>query len=73
MTHFAGAVLCIGGMALLVATDERFGMGNVNPPLGDFLVVAGASVFAVSIIAQVGVWRGNTKQSSRTLWEHRAA
>eukprot|EP00798_Chlamydomonas_sp_ICE-L_P005006 gene5006-34791_t len=50
--HIVGAMLCCGGLALLVITDGNSSTGGPNPLLGDALVIAGACVYAVCNVCQ---------------------
>jgi len=50
--HYAAAALCVLGLALLVATDERSSTAGAAPLLGDALVVAGALLYSVSNVTQ---------------------
>lgn len=70
--HMAGALLCVAGIALLVATDPAAGAAGYKAPLlGDVLVLLGACLYAVGNVAQekllgachCAVWR-------RTLWTY---
>ncbi len=44
--HLAGAALCVGGLAVLVATDGGSDTGGPNPLLGDVLVLMVGGVAA---------------------------
>ena len=65
--HYAGAGICVAGLALLVATDRGSGggdsgeggegggsgySGSSNPLLGDGLVLLGATLYAVCNVLQ---------------------
>lgn len=51
--HVAGALLCVAGIALLVATDPAAGAAGYKAPLlGDMLVLLGACLYAVGNVAQ---------------------
>ncbi|GIL56269.1 hypothetical protein Vafri_11618 [Volvox africanus] len=50
--HFLGALLCIGGLAVLVVTDGSSSTGGPDPLLGDALVLMGAILYACSNVAQ---------------------
>ena len=60
--HYAGAGICVAGLALLVATDRGGGggsgdsggggSGSSNPLLGDGLVLLGATLYAVCNVLQ---------------------
>ena len=56
--HVLGSVLCTAGLSVIVLADRGAsgadGAGS-NPLVGDILVMAGACVYAVCNIAQVGV------------------
>ena len=52
--HIAGGALSFGGLALLVLTDTESGggSGGSNPPLGDFMVIVAAALYASSNVLQ---------------------
>ena len=53
--HFIGAGLCVIGIGVLVAVDwvsQGVGHGANNAPLGDVLVLLGASLYAISNVGQ---------------------
>lgn len=52
--HWVGAFVCLGGLALLVTTDRAFSSGTEapRPLLGDSLVIAGATLYAICNVAQ---------------------
>ncbi|GIL95833.1 hypothetical protein Vretimale_1771 [Volvox reticuliferus] len=50
--HFLGALLCISGLAVLVATDGSSSTGGPDPLFGDALVLMGAILYACSNVAQ---------------------
>ncbi len=55
--HVMGSVLCTAGLALLVLTDGSGSETDGSAPIvGDVLVIAGAVVYAVCNVAQVGDW-----------------
>ncbi|KAG2429532.1 hypothetical protein HXX76_010767 [Chlamydomonas incerta] len=58
--HYGGALLCIGGLAVLVATDGGSATGGPNPVLGDALVLMGSVLYAVSNVAQERLLLGAT-------------
>jgi hypothetical protein len=51
--HYAAAALCVGGLALLVASEGRSATAGTDPLLGDALVVAGAVLYSISNVTQV--------------------
>ncbi|KAG2438260.1 hypothetical protein HYH02_010959 [Chlamydomonas schloesseri] len=61
--HYGGALLCIGGLAVLVATDGSSATGGPNPVLGDALVLMGSVLYAVSNVAQERLLLGATPVS----------
>ena len=52
--HITGGALSFGGLALLVLTDTESGggSGGSNPPLGDFMVIVAAALYASSNVLQ---------------------
>lgn len=50
--HYIGAAICIGGLTVLVASDSSSSTGGSAPVWGDALVVVGATMYAVSNVAQ---------------------
>ena len=52
--HLVGAAICIAAIVLLIVTDKEYSDGGraKNVILGDALVLLGASLYAVSNIAQ---------------------
>lgn len=52
--HYAAAALCVAGLALLVASEGRSSTAGQAPLLGDALVVAGALLYSISNVTQVG-------------------
>lgn len=52
--HIAGGALSFCGLALLVLTDTKSGggSGGSNPPLGDFMVIVAAALYASSNVLQ---------------------
>ncbi|GLC36406.1 hypothetical protein PLESTB_000765200 [Pleodorina starrii] len=61
--HYTGAALCIGGLALLVATDGASATGGSQPLLGDALVLMGSLLYACSNVAQERLLLGATPVS----------
>jgi len=56
LVHYLGVVLCLGGLAILVATDAKFNEQDEskNAVIGDVLCLGGALLYAISNVGQEG-------------------
>jgi solute carrier family 35 protein F1/2 len=55
LMKISGVVICIVGIVMVVFSDVHAGdrAGGSNPVKGDFLVIAGATLYAVSNVTEV--------------------